>query len=912
MKKKILLCLLTSTLLIGCDQSSESLTNSSSPSQSVTSSEESSESIVERNYYATINSYNDVIYLYGLIGESFDLNEINTSRCFDGTPQFKSSNEGVEVKDNMLLFKEKGIYTIEAMYDGLTQYTLQIIVNDSEETRYDYPQKIDLSNYSLHSGKQSYVTINESSILMQADSSPWNRITYELDSHYNKNYTIECDVTFKNTIDQSRWFGLVFRDQEKGGLKYPYYQFDFRQNTKLDNSVELTYVYSEGGYSYPYKGSWGDSNSGILSSDSKVHMKLSLHDTIASCSLSTGEYSTNFEVNLPNITTGNFGFQASGATVLIENIKVSLDKETKITSNANPNDSLINIYNDGIDGLMPNLIASGSYAEELYGVNVNTQQFFAKVKERDLYSINDVKMDVTLNEIFLEFAGSYIPNLEVDDLKSLENIIEVCQSFGIIDLVIWSKDSTILKEAKQKMPYARLGYIPSNVVSFETYDEIGSICRTAGQNYANLILLNYELLNKENIIKANSLGYTIVANAKNGENYSVIDSALDGCKLILVNYSPDVLKQTNTLYDSLIFNVDEQYTSYSSQTHSLLATPYVTGHRGAGNTGSNPDTNLPENTIESFKWAYDHGAQAVEIDIHTTKDKDLAVIHNDTTQAYSNKNLSVKNSTMDELRAIQLYGRGNVLTDYHIPSLEELFDALNSEGKYDNKAMVVEVKDGLTSTGIKAIELSKEKGWYNRITIITFSEKVAKELRAYDPGIQVSYLNTVMRTNNDEFWASVNSYLSQGIGLGSQHSTITAEALQESNARGYMYWLWTFNQADANFITKHILDGNRAYTTNYVPFFTNNKYKLSVDNSISLKSNQTVEISATSTTYVGTTAEEKDVEIILLSNNAKVDGNKITRTADGDIYIVVKHKTEWNLSNVSTNFYIYSDLVVIK
>ena len=267
---------------------------------------------------------------------------------------------------------------------------------------------------------------------------------------------------------------------------------------------------------------------------------------------------------------------------------------------------------------------------------------------------------------------------------------------------------------------------------------------------------------------------------------------------------------------------------------------------------------------------------------------------------------------MDELRAIQLYGRGNVLTDYHIPSLEELFDALNSEGKYDNKAMVVEVKDGLTSTGIKAIELSKEKGWYNRITIITFSEKVAKELRTYDPGIQVSYLNTVMRTNNDEFWASVNSYLSQGVGLGSQHSTITAEALQESNARGYMYWLWTFNQADASAITKHILDGNRAYTTNYVPFFTNNKYKLSVDNSISLKSNQTVEISATSTTYVGTTAEEKDVEIILLSNNAKVDGNKITRTAEGDIYIVVKHKTEWNLSNVSTNFYIYSDLVVIK
>lgn len=908
MNKKLFLILLSSTLLISCNQTSDSLTNSSSPIQS----EDSSEPIVEKEYYATINSYNDIVFLYGIKGESFDLSTIDTSRCFNGVPTFKTTKQGIEIKENKIFFLEKGMYVIEAVYDGLTQYTLQVIVNESEEERYNYPKELDLNNFSLQSGKASYVTPSESSLLLQADSTPWNRITYPLDSNYNKNYTIECDVTFKNTTDQSRWFGLVFRDQEQKNQKYPYYQLDFRQNTALNNSVELTYVYSDGGYSYPYTGSWGNDNPGILTSEDKIHITLSLQDATAFCSLSTGNYSHSFEVNLPNISNGDFGFQASGATVLIENIKISLDPNVKVSSNANTEDSLVNIYDNGVVGLMPHLIASGSFAEEIYGVNANTQQFFAKVKDRDLFSINDEKMDVTLNDAFLEFSGTFIPNLEINDLTSLENVVEVCKSFGISDLVIWSKEESVLKDAKQKMPYARLGYIPTNVTSFETYNEVGEICRKAGKSYANLILIDYELLNKENIIKATSLGYTIVANAKNGDNFSVIDSALDGCKLILVNYSPNVLNQTNTLYNKSIFNINEDYTSYQSQTHSLLSIPYVTGHRGAGNTGVNPDTNLPENTIESFKWAYDHGAQAIEIDIHTTKDKDLAVIHNETTQEYSNKNLSVKNSTMAQLQAIQLYGKGHILTDYHIPSLSELFDALNSEEKYNDKAMVVEVKDGLTSTGIKAIELAKEKGWYNRITIITFSEKVAQELRAYDPGIQVSYLNTVKRTNNEEFWASVNSYLSLGVGLGSQHSTISTEALQESNARGYMYWLWTFNNTDYNALTKHIIDGNRAYTTNYVSFFTNNKYKLHVDNNLKVQANDSIEINAISTTYAGETTEEKDIELILLSNNATIEGNKVSRISDGNIYLIAKHKAEWILGNTTTTFYIYSDLITIK
>ena len=55
------------------------------------------------------------------------------------------------------------------------------------------------------------------------------------------------------------------------------------------------------------------------------------------------------------------------------------------------------------------------------------------------------------------------------------------------------------------------------------------------------------------------------------------------------------------------------------------------GHRGMGKTfdadASLPNTNFVENTIESFREAYNRGAQMVEFDIVLTKDKIPIVYH---------------------------------------------------------------------------------------------------------------------------------------------------------------------------------------------------------------------------------------------------------------------------------------------
>ncbi len=914
MNKKLLLCLIAVTALVSCNDknnsNSASASGTSQPSNNDYSDNSSSEEI-DNNYYAVINSVYDVVYIYGVKGQTFDLSTIDSSRCFDGKPTYQIDGDGVSINGDTLTFNSVGTYQIDAVASGIKQYTLQVSVSENEQDRLLYPKSIDFNKFTQRSGNKDLVTIDNNTVTLQATGSTWNRITYALDEKYAKNYTIECDATFLNTADNTRWLGIVFRNQETSKNSYPYYQFDIRQNTAVNNSVEVTYVYNASSYSYPYSGTWTNGNPGVLTANDKVHMKLQLHDSNLTGTLSSGDYSTTINVVLPNATSGEFGFQCAGSTVKFENIKVSLDEDTKLVSYADSSDSIVNIEDDAIDGMKPNMIASGKTIDELYGIHESCQQFFVKADQLKVYNINGDLMDVTLNELFLELRGQYIPNIQVEDEKTLKYVSEICNSYGIIDLAIWSTNGEILDKARNRLPFARLGYIPKNVTSFETYDEIATVCHEAGKHYANLVLMDSSLLNKENIIKVTGLGYSVVANAKNGDNYSVIQGALAGCKLILANFNQNSKTQANLIYNNSVFNVDETSSSLNKQVHSLFSIPYATGHRGAGTNGTNPNVTLPENTIESFKWAYDNGAQAIEIDIHETMDNRLAVIHDDSTGNFSNKNLKVKLSTLAQLQALPLKCGNTYSNDYHIPSLEEVFDAFAGD-EYKDKTIVIEVKDNLTKTGKMAVDMAKEKGWYNRISLITFNSTTAKELRDYDPAIQVGYLNTVIRHSNEEYWSSVNSYLSSGVGLASQLTTISKEPLQESNARGQMYWLWTFGFENYNQIANHIFDGNRAYTTNYLGFFTNNKYKLVADTNITLANNETKQLSATSVTYAQNTTKEDNVEIIVLSNNATANNNSITRTGQGDIYVVLKYKTEWTLHNTTTNFYIYSDVIVIK
>ncbi len=902
MKRNNCILLFTALLLIaGCSNNNN---NSNSSNNNDISS--STSDIVEDNYYATVLTDKDIVYIYGIVNETFDLSSINSKFVnVDNNPTYTFDGDGLEINNGKLIFKKKGMYLVQASFEDKKSYSLQISVNDNEENRYSYPLDIDFSNYKLHSKNDKLVSIENDAVTLEStNSNEWTKVSYELEKNYSQNYTIDLDATLLSAQDNSRWFSLVFKDTQSGGNNSNYLQFDLRKATNLNNSIEITNFYTNP-YSYPFLSKWPDNTPQIIDANSKIHMQLRVSNNKVYCSLSyNNEYQTSFEAIIPTTSYGNFGFQCSGCKVKFENIKIKLDESLKISTNLKEADSIVNISSNDYN-LKPSIICSG--VENMAFLD-NCQQYFIKVKNNRVYDLDDNELDDPLNITLQSYLKQAIPNIQVDDEISLNKVAEAINSFKMIDLTIYSSKEEILKAAKQKLPFVRLGYIPTDLTKFETYDEIGTLCHKAGEAYANTLLIDAALLTKESIIKATALGYSIIANAKDGANYSVINSALSGCSLILVSLNKDSLNQINTLYDNDIFTLtDKEY--------SLFTVPLATGHRGAGTTNDNSKRAFPENTIESFKWAYENGAFAIELDVHTTKDNKLAVIHDDTTNSTSSTKLSIKDSTMDEIKKAPLRHNGVYTTDYHIPSLDEVFDTFNAD-EYKDKAMVIEIKDNKYETGVAAVNLAKEKGWYNRITLITFSSQTAKQLKDKFLGLQVGYLNTVYRRNNEEYWSSYKGYLANGVGLASQLSTVSREALEESNARGQMYWLWTFDSNSISQLKDLLINGNKAFTTNYLYSFSNNKYRLIYDSSLSLGDNQSSQVTIKSQNYKNEIVNEDNYEIIVLSNNATSNGKNITRTGKGTIYAVAKMKTTWKLHETSSSsdidFYIYSNLITIK
>jgi len=89
----------------------------------------------------------------------------------------------------------------------------------------------------------------------------------------------------------------------------------------------------------------------------------------------------------------------------------------------------------------------------------------------------------------------------------------------------------------------------------------------------------------------------------------------------------------------------------------------IIGHRGAAALE-------PENTLLSIERAMDIGVDAVEIDVHLSKDKELVVIHDATVDRTTNGTGPVSSYTVQEIKRLDA-GKGEA-----IPTLQEVINLI--------------------------------------------------------------------------------------------------------------------------------------------------------------------------------------------------------------------------------------------
>jgi glycerophosphoryl diester phosphodiesterase len=163
----------------------------------------------------------------------------------------------------------------------------------------------------------------------------------------------------------------------------------------------------------------------------------------------------------------------------------------------------------------------------------------------------------------------------------------------------------------------------------------------------------------------------------------------------------------------------------------------IVAHRGAS-------TLAPENTMAAFELAVEQGADAVELDVHLTRDGQLAVIHDPTLDRTTDRGGSVRELTMDEIRGADAgYAfirdgdagypfRGKGL---RVPSLPEVLDWLP-----EATGLVVEIKDpAAVDAAVDALRDSRV-GRAGRASLISFDEASIDRARELDPDLATGYL----------------------------------------------------------------------------------------------------------------------------------------------------------------------------
>lgn len=151
--------------------------------------------------------------------------------------------------------------------------------------------------------------------------------------------------------------------------------------------------------------------------------------------------------------------------------------------------------------------------------------------------------------------------------------------------------------------------------------------------------------------------------------------------------------------------------------------PVNFAHRGAS-------ASAPENTLAAFDAAISAGADALELDVRMTKDRQIAVIHDELVNRTTNGMGAVHGMTLAELRALDAGHRFGGYRDagLTIPTLEETLR------RYPDTFVNVEIKGGESGAAEGVLSDITSTGAENRVLVVSEDGGVIGRFRELSEG----------------------------------------------------------------------------------------------------------------------------------------------------------------------------------
>jgi glycerophosphoryl diester phosphodiesterase len=155
----------------------------------------------------------------------------------------------------------------------------------------------------------------------------------------------------------------------------------------------------------------------------------------------------------------------------------------------------------------------------------------------------------------------------------------------------------------------------------------------------------------------------------------------------------------------------------------------VIAHRGASSYA-------PENTLAAFDLALQMGVHHIELDIHSTRDGHIVVIHDDTVDRTTNGSGPVTSHTLAVLRELDAGAwYGATFVGERIPTFEEVL------ARYKGRVHIhTEIKGHAPYLSQRTADLIRWHGMVGQVTITWFQKVRLEEVRAYAPKLPTGWL----------------------------------------------------------------------------------------------------------------------------------------------------------------------------
>jgi glycerophosphoryl diester phosphodiesterase len=214
---------------------------------------------------------------------------------------------------------------------------------------------------------------------------------------------------------------------------------------------------------------------------------------------------------------------------------------------------------------------------------------------------------------------------------------------------------------------------------------------------------------------------------------------------------------------------------------------------------------LPENSLSAFNASWAVGVDGIEGDFHLTRDGSIVCIHDDNTSRVCNKNLVICNSTLQELKELNLQCEGKDHLNIKIPTLTEVLKTVPS-----GKKIFIEIKCGVEILSPLIKELSRSKINSNQVVIISFDSQVVKELKEMAPEYKALLLYSYKEGR--EVSSLINEMFDiKADGIGTDNE-LSKEFVEKVIISGLEYHSWTIDNADT--ANQLISWGSNSITTN--------------------------------------------------------------------------------------------------